>query len=429
MLVLKRLFGGLLVAVTLGGSGFAQKTLTWQQVRDQFETANPTLQAGQIGIDESRAQEVTAYLRPNPNATLLIDQLYPFYTDAFSGTKGTAANIGYRPFENALAEGTLTYLHERQHKRELRLESAQGATKIAESDQADLERTLIFNLRAAFVQTLQQKAILQLAKDNLDYYDHFLQINSDRYKVGAIARIDLSRLQLQRVQYESDLQTAEVDLRMAKIQLLALLNDRTPVDQFDISGSFDFSAQTLPLEDVRQAALDTRPDLRAAIQSVDKAKTDHRLAVANGSTDPTFSVDGGSNPPLDPYVGFGISIPLRIFDRNQGEKQRTQLDIERNAKLVDATRTQVFSDVDSAYATVNSSIILLKPYKDQYLQQALDVRDTIAFSYQHGAASLLDFLNAQADYRSVQVNYLNLVGSYLNAAAQLNLAAGREVIP
>jgi cobalt-zinc-cadmium efflux system outer membrane protein len=224
------------------------------------------------------------------------------------------------------------------------------------------------------------------------------------------------------------LQTAEVDLRTAKIQLLALLNDRTPVDQFDVSGSFDFSNQTPPLDDVRQAALDTRPDLRAAIQSVDKAKTDHRLAVANGSTDPTFSVDAGSNPPLDPYVGFGISIPLRIFDRNQGEKKRTQLDIDRNAKLVDATRAQVFSDVDSAYTAVNSTVILLKPYRDQYLAQALDVRDTIAFSYQHGAASLLDFLNAQSDYRSVQVNYLNLVGSYLNAAAQLNLAVGREVI-
>jgi outer membrane protein, heavy metal efflux system len=236
-------------------------------------------------------------------------------------------------------------------------------------------------------------------------------------------------LELQRVQYESDLQTAEVNLRIAKILLLALLNDQTPVEQFEVTGPFDFSAQLAPLSDIRQIALDTRPDLKAALQAVDKAKTDHRLAEANGSTDPTLSVDAGNNPPLDPYVGFGISIPLRIFDRNQGEKQRTQLDIGRNERLMEATRTQVFSDVDSAYATVKSTVVLLQPYKDKYLQQASDVRDTIAFSYQHGAASLLDFLNAQADYRSVQVNYLNLVASYLNAASQLNLAAGREVIP
>jgi cobalt-zinc-cadmium efflux system outer membrane protein len=418
MQVLKRLFVGLFVAAALGNCGFAQTALTWQQVRDKFEAANPTLGAGRIGIDESRAQEITAYLRPNPTLTLIADQIDPF-----------SGGPAHGPFAYLLAAGSVNYLHERQHKRELRLESAQDATKIAVSSQEDLDRTLIFNLRAAFVQTLQEKAILNLAKENLDYYDHVLQINRDRYNAGGIARVDLSRLELQRIQYLSDLQTAEVNLRTAKIQLLALLNDRTPVEQFDVTGPFDFSAQMLPLDDVRQMALDTRPDLRAAVQSVEKAKTDHRLAVANGSTDPIFGFDGGRNPPIDQYIGVSVNIPLRIFDRNQGEKQRTQLDIDRNARLVEAARAQVFNDVDSAYAIVNSTAILLKPYKDQYLQQALDVRDTIAFSYQHGAASLLDFLNAQADYRSVQVNYLNLIGSYLTAAGQVNLAVGREVIP
>jgi cobalt-zinc-cadmium efflux system outer membrane protein len=123
-----------------------------------------------------------------------------------------------------------------------------------------------------------------------------------------------------------------------------------------------------------------------------------------------------------------VSIPLRIFDRNQGEKQRTLLDIDRNDRLADAARAQVFSDVDSAYVAVQSSAILLQPYKDRYLQQASRVRETISFSYDSGAASLLDFLNAQADYRSVQLNYLNLIASYLEAAGQLNLAVGREVI-
>jgi cobalt-zinc-cadmium efflux system outer membrane protein len=225
------------------------------------------------------------------------------------------------------------------------------------------------------------------------------------------------------------LQTAEVNLRTAKIQLLAMLNDKTPVAQFDVTGAFDFSDQLPVLDDVHRTALDTRPDLKAAIQSVDKAKTDHQLAVANGSTDPTFGVDLGRNPPIDLYIGFSVNFPLRIFDRNQGEKQRTQLDIDRNQKLLEATQTSVFSDVDSAYATLNSTVVLLQPYKQHYLVQAARVRDTITFSYEHGAASLLDLLNAQADYRSVQLNYLNLVGSYLQAASQLNLAVGREVIP
>jgi len=402
----------------MGSTALAQKVLTWRDVQVKFETANPTLRAGQIGVDESRAQEITAHLRPNPTLTLTGDQIDPF-----------PGGPSHGPFAFFLPLATVDYLHERQHKRELRLESAQDATKIAISDQADLERSLLFNLRMAFVETLQQKAILNLAKENLAYYDRVLDVNRDRYKAGAIAQVDLKRLELQRVQYLSDLQNADVGLRTAKIQLLMFLDDRTPVDQFDVAGSFDFSTDILPLDQVRQAALDTRPDLRAAVQSVDKAKTDHRLAVANGSTDPIFGFDVGRNPPIDAYFGVSVNIPLRFFDRNQGEKKRTQLDIGRNDSLLEATRAGVFSDVDSAYATVKSAIILLEPYKNQYLDEASSVRDTIAFSYQHGAASLLDFLNAQADYRSVQVSYLNLVGSYLNAAAQVNLAVGREVIP
>jgi cobalt-zinc-cadmium efflux system outer membrane protein len=418
MRVLKRLLAGLFLASITVHSGWAQRALTWQEVRDKFEAANPTLGAGLIGVEEFRAEEITAYLRPNPSLTLTADQIDPF-----------AGGPPHGSFAYLLSTAAVNYLHERRHKRELRLESAQDATKIAVSGQADLDRTLLFNLRAAFIQTLQEKAILNLAKENLDYYDHFLGINRDRYKTGAIARVDLDRLELQRVQYESDLETAEVNLRTAKIQLLALLNDQTPVEQFDVAGPFDFSPQMPPLNDVRQTAVDTRPDLRAAVQSVDKAKTDHQLAVANGSTDPIFGFDVGRNPPIDQYIGVNVNIPLRVFDHNQGEKRRTQLDIDRNGRLVEASRAQVFSDVDSAYATVNGAVILLKPYKAQYLQQALSVRDTISFSYQHGAASLLDFLNAQADYRSVQVNYLNLIASYLDAAGQLNLAVGREVIP
>ena len=408
----------LLLATALLKPAGAQNALTWQEVRAKFEAANPTLQAGQISVDESRAQEITAYLRPNPTVGLLADQIDPFNGGPPHGA-----------FAYLLSVASINYLHERQHKRELRLDSAQETTGIAASNQTDLVRTMLFDLRMAFIQALQGKAVFDLAKDNLAYYDHLLGVNRDRYKLGAIAQVDLDRLELQRVQYESDLQTAEVNLRTAKIQLLALLNDKTPVDQFDVTGAFDFSEQLPVLDDLHRTALDTRPDLKAALQSVDKAKTDHQLAVANGSTDPTFGFDVGGNPPIDQYIGVNVNFPLRIFDRNQGEKQRTELDINRNQKLLEATQTSVFSDVDSAYATLNSTVVLLQPYKQRYLAQAARVRDTITFSYEHGAASLLALLDAQADYRSVQLNYLNLVGSYLQAASQLNLAVGREVIP
>jgi cobalt-zinc-cadmium efflux system outer membrane protein len=419
---LSRLSVAISLMAVLSGTALCQQVLTWQQVRDRFEAANPSLQAGQIGIDESKASEITAYLRPNPNLTVSAD-----------GTQLVPHRGIWQPLVGTAPVANLSYLHERQRKRELRLESAQKATGITISNQADLHRALFSNLRAAFIQVLQGKSVYALAKENLSYYDHILDVNRERYKAGAIAQVDLDRLELQRVTYESDLQTAEESLETAKIQLLALLNDRTPVDQFGVTGPYDFSTQMPPLEEVRQTALDTRPDLRAAVQGIDKAKTDHRLAVANGSTDPTLSgwytYNPSFNNPLDQQtIGLGLSIPLRIFDRNQGEKLRTKLDIDRNEKLAQAARAQVFSDVDSAYATVVSNVTLLRPYREHYLQQALRVRDTIAFSYEHGAASLLDFLNAQAEYRSVQVNYLNLVASYLEAANQLNQAVGHEVI-
>jgi outer membrane protein, heavy metal efflux system len=394
----------------------AQQPLTWLQVQQKFEAANPTLRAGQLNIDEAKASEITAFLRPNPDLTISLDQLNPFTTDP------------YRPFTNLQPGIAASYLYERMHKRDLRKESAEKATGIAQSTQDDLRRTLTYTLRNSFVQTLQAKAVLALAKENLAYYDKLLEVNRIRFKAGDIAEVDMDRLELQRIQYLSDIQNATVNVRTAKIMLLQLLNDRTPVDGFDITGPFEFTDKIDTLDNFHTVALATRPDLRAAAEGVDKAETDHRLAEANGSTDPTFGIDFGRQLGNPFYLGGSISIPLRVFDKNQGEKLRTQLEITRAQRLHDAAQSLVFSDVDSAYVTLMGSLTLLEPYKASYLARALKVRDTISFSYQHGAASLLDFLNAQSDYRSIQLNYLNLVGSFLSAANQLNLAVGKEVI-
>jgi len=395
----------------------ARNAFTWRQIRDKFEASNPVLRAGEIGIEESRSQEVSAFLRPNPNLTFMADQIDPFSTNP------------YRPFGFALPFVSFDYLHERRHKRELRLESARKATTVAVSQQQDLERTLLFNLHNAFSQTLQAKAVLAIAKQNRDYYDDVLKISRQRRDSGDLSKVDLYRLQLQRVQFEADVQMAEVNLRTAKIQLLTLLNDHTPLDQFDVTGVFDFQDQLPPLAELRGSAAAARPDLRAALESVDKARTDHKLAVANGSTDPVFGMDYARNPPLPHYFGVSVSIPLRVFDRNQGEKARTDLDIRRSERLRDAVEAQVYGDVESAYAALNGNLALLRPYKSEYLPKATEVREIISFAYRRGAASLLDFLQAQNDYRALQVNYLNLIGAYLIAANQLNMAVGRDVIP
>jgi cobalt-zinc-cadmium efflux system outer membrane protein len=400
----------------------AQQGLTWDQVKSKFEAENPALKADALNVDEMHAAEITAYLRPNPQFTLSAD-----------GTQIAPHNGIWQPLSGTDISPNLSYLHERDHKRELRLESAKEGTQISTSQHEDLKRTLEFTLRTAFVDTLEAKAVLDLARADLEYYDHIIQISRDRFHAGDIAQIDLDRIELQRVQYESELQTGLVNLRTAKIQLLQMLDDRTPVEQFDVTGTFDFSSELKPLDDFRQIATDERPDLRAAIETIQQSETNHKLAEANGSTDPTYSGwytynSSTNNPNANQTLGVSVNIPLRIFDHNQGEKQRTLIDVDKSKQASEATRAQVFSDVDTAYAQVESNIALLNPYKQKYKDQATRVRDTMTYSYQHGGASLMDFLQAQSDYRVVQLAYLQLVGAYLTAAGQLNLAVGREVI-
>jgi cobalt-zinc-cadmium efflux system outer membrane protein len=400
----------------------AQTALTWQQIKDKFEASNPTLKAARLNIDESRAEEITAYLRPNPGLSAGIDQL-PFIPE----TSPTGQTV-FRPLAGLLPSVSFSYLHEREQKRELRRDVQKKTTDVTVSAYSDQERNLLFTLRSAYVQVLQNKAFLQNAKDNLDYWDRELRIDKLRFDAGDLAQIDYDRLRLQRIPFEADFETATVNLRTAKIQMLQLLNDRTPIDQFDVNGPYDYTDNLMTMEEFRNAALVARPDLIEALQNVELARLNHKLAVANGSTDPTFGVDIASNPPISAYVGVNVTIPLRIFDRNQGEKARTQIDIGRTERLADAAQAQVFNDVDSAYVTLAGLLTLLRPYKTDYLKLAGDTRDKVQFAYQNGGASLLDYLDAEQTFRSTRLAYLNLIGSYLTAAAQMNMAVGREVL-
>ena len=414
--------GSTLLAAVFASSLPAQTALTWQQLVQKFEASNPTMKANQLNIDESRAAEITAYLRPNPDFGLAAD-----------GTQLTPYGGIWRPFAGTQISPSISYLHEREHKRELRRDQAKENPAIAETTYPDQRRSLLFNLQSAFVNVLQAKAFLENATLNLTYWDHELDVDRKRLDAGDIAPIDLNRLELLRTQFESDYETAYVNLRTAKIGILNLLNDRTPIDKFDVTGRYDFSEELRPLEEYRNTALAARPDLKVAMQNVDLAKITHDLAVSNGSTDPTFSVWWTHNPSFNnPYdyntIGASVGIPLRIFDRNQGEKARTQVDIARNERLRDAAEAQVFNDVDTAYWTMVQNVNLLKPYKAKYLKMAADVRDKVEFSYHNGGNSLLDYLDAEKSYRDVRLAYLNLIGAYLATAAQMNMAIGREVV-
>ncbi len=416
-----------LAVATFDGALFGQSppaALSWQQIKERFEAVNPTLIAARASIDEAKAGEITAYLRPNPDFSLS--------TDGFQ----LAPNLGiWRPLSGVVLTPSISYTHERQHKRELRLESAQKSTAIAQSSYADIERGLLYTLRNAFVGVLQAKAVFQNATANLAYWDQELGVNQNRFNAGDMAELDLNTLQLQRAQFETDFQNAILNLKTSKIQIQQLVLDRAPIDRFDVSGAYEYAEKLMPLEGFRMAALEARPDLKVAIQNVELARTNHQLAVANGSTDPTWSVWYSHNASFantfaNNTAGFSVSIPLRFFsDRNQGEKARTQVDIGRNERLKDAAEAQVYGDVDSAYATLEQALNLLGRYKEYYLPLAGKLRDKRRDAFQHGGASLLDYLEAEKSYRDANLNYLNFIGSYLTAAAQMNQAVGREVLP
>jgi cobalt-zinc-cadmium efflux system outer membrane protein len=255
----------IIIASLLTPNLSAQTAFRWQQIKENFEAANPTLKAARLNIDESRAAEITAYLRPNPDFTGTLNQIDPFTANP------------YRPLTILLPYGSLRYLYERQHRRELRLENAKKSTDIAASNCLDPKRGPMFNLRSAFVQTLLAKAARQNARENPDYRDRELTVNRMRFRAGDLALVDMDRLELQRVPFESDLEMATVNLRTAKIQLLMLLNGRTPVEQFDVAGPYDFIDLLMPLEEFQKIALETRPDLKAALQSVELANTSQRL--------------------------------------------------------------------------------------------------------------------------------------------------------
>ncbi len=391
----------------------AQGPLTWEQVRERFEKNNPSLLAGQLLINEARADEVTAGLRPNPTFSSINDEFNP--TD-------------FKPITGSQLTQSITQLIERRRKRPLRVESARYATAISTTDQQDLVRQLLFSLRDAFVRTLQAKAWVELAGQNLAYYDKVLEVNRERYRAGDIAQVDLTRLELQRAQFESDQVNAKVNLRTAKIALLALMNERQPVDSFDVSGEFAYRPLNMTLDQARQGSLAARPDLKSAATAVTKAGTDHKLAWANGSTDPTLYGEY-QRTQADNTLGFGVIIPLRVFDRNQGEKEKTEIEITRAERNRLAVETGILRDVDSAYATVRSVEELILPYRDRYIKQAADVRETVSFAYSRGGASLLDFLDAQKSYRDTLLAYQTLIASYLSALNQLSQAVGQEVTP
>jgi outer membrane protein, heavy metal efflux system len=391
----------------------AAAPLTLQQVVDYTFAHNPALLAGRQNLLSMRGQEVEAGLRQNPNFTIVGSDLS---NPATSST----------PYAYSLQ---LSRLFERGQKRRWRLDSAQAITAQTAGQLHDQERGTILAAKQAFTNMLLAKATLKVAQDNLKNYRQQMDIFQARYKDGDLGKIDYERLDLQLAQYESDEQTAEMNLVQGSDQLQTLMGYEQPRRDFDITGDLVPPAVTVSLTDLEQRALANRPDYQAAKAAVLVADANVKLAFANGTTDPTLEGEYDHSGNLSSY-GFYASIPVRIFDRNQGNKDTSKYLAQGSRFSETAARNQVFSDVDQAWIAYTTSKVLSDRYNQHYLAEAKDVLAIAEYAYKRGGFALIDYLNALQDDRTTTLNALDADAQTWLAIHQISYtSASTTIVP
>jgi outer membrane protein, heavy metal efflux system len=404
-------------APTRQGPGVPQApsvVITIDQAIELAKQNNPALQAQRTLISQNKEQEVTANLRPNP--VLSSDAQYiPIFTpDLFS------SNYMDNTAQFDLGVG---YLFERGQKRQHRLQAAKDATAVTASQTLDLERTTVANTAQQFVAALLAKSNLDFAVQFLQSYQHTVGISQEQNKAGGMSKVDLIKIQLQTLQFQTDVTTARIALAQALNSLRQLMGFDSVPRNYDVAGTLAYEPMTLQVEDLEARALSTRPDLQAAQRGITAANSQIGLAKANAKQDLNATFDythvNASN-----LGAFFVSIPLPIFNRNQGEVARTYYVLTQSQFLEKAARQQVLTDVKNAYEMLLNDDEIVRLYDNDYLRQAQQALDITLFAYQHGAASLLDFLDAERSYRATELSYRQALASYMTSLEQLRAAVG-----
>ncbi len=395
------------------------KRITLDEAIQLAITHSPALRATRTQIEQSRAQEITANLRPNP--TIAWDsQFIPIFqpsqitTDIINDTAQFDLGIGY--------------LIERGKKRQHRLQAAQDATAVTRSQVADAERALSFNVAQQFINVLLAESTLQYAEEALKSYQDTVKISQDRYKAGDISEADFLKIKLQLLQFQTDVSSA----RLAKTQALQSLRqfigyDALPAD-YDVAGELAYQPLKLNLDDLKATALRSRPDLLAAQKGVAAAQSQYTLAQANGKRDLNTTFNYSHVSGLNTGAFF-FNMELPIFDRNQGEIARTKFAIGQAEFTSTAATQTVLTDVSNAFEAARSADDVVKLYVSGYLDQAKQSRDITEYAYRRGAASLLDLLDAERSYRSTELSYRQALATYMTGVEQLREAVGTRQLP
>ncbi len=405
----------------LVGTCVGQNTtyISLDQAIDLALTHNHSLQATRTLVLQNQAQEITANLRPNP--TLGADsQFVPIFDPQYF----SADNLDQiQQFDIGIG-----YLFERGHKRPRRLEAARDQTAVTGAQVADAERTLAFNVGQQFVGVLLAESTLQFALQDLQSFQQTVDISDAQLKAGYIGEGDYLKIKLQLLQFQTDVSSARLARVQALVSLRELLGYNAVPADYDVIGDLAYQPLKGTMEDLQLKALDMRPDLRAAKFGITAAQSQILLAKANAKVDVNGTFDythvSGENT-----ASVFVNFALPIFNRNQGEIARTGYALTQAQELQQSASDTVLSDVANAYEAVRSNDEVVQLYSSGYLKQAQDSRDISEYAYKRGAASLLDFLDAERSYRSIQLAYRQALGSYMTALEQLKEAVGTRNLP
>ena len=397
----------------------ASTQITLEQAISLALTNSPTILATRTTVPQSQAQEITAGLRPNP--VLAWDaQFIPIFSpgnftqDFLNNAQQFDVGVGY----------TI----ERGHKRQARLQAARDATAVARSQVIDAERTLTFNVAQQFINALLAKSNLDFAQQDLASFQETMNISQERYRAGDISEGDLLKIKIQFLQFQTDVASAQIAKAQALGSLRQLIGFQSVPLDYDVAGDLEFQPVHAGREDLQARALNERPDLQAARQSVTAAGSQVALAKANGKQDLGTSFTY-SHVSAASSSSVAFNIPLAIFDRNQGEIARTRYALTQAQLNEKAAEQTVMTDVSNAYdaAATNQQIVQL--YLSGYLNQAQQSRDISDYAYKRGAATLLDLLDAERSYRSTQLSYRQALAAYMLALEQLREAVGSRKLP
>lgn len=380
---------------------------------------NHQLRAQRLNVDLSKADEITAALKPNPVLTST-NENFPVFSPGDLFSRDNLAN-------NQNFVESVSYLFERGGKREKRTEVARDTTEVASKAAVDAERQLAFQTEQAFINVLLASSTLDLARENLKNFSNVLDVNRERLRAGDLAEADFYKISLQKLQFEQDLSSAEVALVQAKAALRQNVGYENLTDDFEIDGDLMYRKYAVTLDDLKRDALAARPDWQAAQTGVTLAQHTQALAYADRARDVTGGVEYDRAGPLN-ALGFSVSVDLPFHDRNQGNIARSKVAVTQAMELQEFARSTVLTDVVTAYASFQTSEKVVALYQSGYLDQAKQSLDITTYVYQQGSGTLLDLLDAERTYRTTELAYRQALAAYMTSVHQINLAVGRQVL-